>query len=69
MEAVSVGYGGPPILKNLSLRIDQDSDLEPLRTLWQTRMDDALVQAEKQLQRLARHLHKQIRRVKHPDAG
>ena len=24
MEAVSVGYGGPPILKNLSLRIDQD---------------------------------------------
>jgi ATP-binding cassette, subfamily F, member 3 len=24
MEAAAVGYGGPPILKNLSLRIDQD---------------------------------------------
>lgn len=51
------------------LRIDQESDLEPLRTLWQTRMDDALVEAEKQLQRLARHLRKQVRRDKHPDAG
>lgn len=51
------------------LRIDQENDLEPLRMVWQTRMDDALVEAEKQLQRLARHLRKRVKREKHPHAA
>lgn len=47
------------------LRIDQESDLGPLRPLWQTRMDDALVEAEADLLRLGKHLEKHARVARH----
>ncbi|SIQ42059.1 CHAD domain-containing protein [Aquipseudomonas alcaligenes] len=50
------------------LRIEQEADLEPLRKHWQTRRDEALTTAEKQLLRLGGHLRKHTKLVRHSTA-